>query len=360
MTSSLHLTVRGFKSIASLEDFEVRSLNVLIGSNGAGKSNLLDLLRMLTAIANRRLQLFVAEQGGPDALLHRGRKHTKEIDVEYASGHAAYRLSLKPAEEHLVFTEESTGPPTAENWLGSGHYESNLETAGKKDENLLAGFLVDALSGWRVYHFNDTCADSAVRQAQPLRDNLILKPNGGNLGPFLRHLHERHPPQVARIVETVRMVAPYFGDFVYRENPGERVGLEWHEVGDPDTVWGQAQLSDGTLRFICLATLLLQPQQLQPQMILIDEPELGLHPAALSILAALLQRASEARPVVVSTQSVDLVNEFQPDDVVVVERRDGASIFNRLDSDGLADWLKDHSLGELWMMNIFGGRPGRD
>ena len=89
MTHSPHLTVRGFKSIASLEDFELRSLNVLIGANGAGKSNLLDVLRMLPAIVSRRLQLFVAEQGGPDALLHRGRKHTKEIDVEYASGHLA-------------------------------------------------------------------------------------------------------------------------------------------------------------------------------------------------------------------------------------------------------------------------------
>ena len=210
-----------------------------------------------------------------------------------------------------------------------------------------------------MYHFNDTSADSAIRQAQPLRDNLLLKPNGGNLGPFLRHLNERHPPQVTRIVETVRMVAPYFGDFVYREDPGERVGLEWHEAGDPDTVWGQSQLSDGTLRFICLATLLLQPEHMQPQAILIDEPELGLHPYALTILAALLQRASEARPVVVSTQSVDLVNEFQPEDVVVVDRRDGASIFSRLDSDELADWLKDHSLGELWMMNALGGRPER-
>lgn len=360
MMSPPHLTVRGFKSIASLENFELRPLNVLIGANGAGKSNFLDLLRMLTAVMHGNLQLYVAQQGGPDAMLHRGRKHTERIDVEYALGDAIYRLSLAPFGERLIFTQESIGPLTDENWLGSGHSESNLETVGRGDENVFVGFLLKALSSWRVYHFDDTSADSAIRQAQPLRDNLILKPNGGNLGPYLRHLHERHPPQVARIVETVRMVAPFFGDFVYREDPGERVGLEWHVAGDPDTVWGQSQLSDGTLRFICLATLLLQPQQLQPQMILIDEPELGLHPAALSILAALLQRASEAHPVVVSTQSVDLVNEFQPEDVVVVERRDGTSTFNRLDSDGLADWLKDHSLGELWMMNVFGGRPRRD
>lgn len=101
MISSPHLTVRGFKSIASLENFELRPLNVLIGANGAGKSNFLDLLRMLTAVMHRTLQLYVAQQGGPDAMLHRGRKHTESIEVEYALGDAAYRLSLAPVGEHL-------------------------------------------------------------------------------------------------------------------------------------------------------------------------------------------------------------------------------------------------------------------
>ena len=359
MPSVTHLTVRGFKSISALERFEFGSLNVLIGPNGAGKSNLLDLFRMLAAMAHRSLQLHVAQQGGPDAMLHRGRKQTERIEVEYALGDAIYRLSLAPSGERLVFSEESIGPSTAIDWLGSGHSESNLETVREREENAFVGLLLRALSGWRVYHFNDTSADSAIRQAQPLRDNLILKPNGGNLGPFLRHLNERAPPQVARIVETVRLVAPYFGDFVYREDPGERVGLEWHEAGDPDTVWGQSQLSDGTLRFICLATLLLQPVFMQPSTILIDEPELGLHPYALVLLAELLKAAAESRQIVISTQSVDLVNEFEADNIVTVGRRDGQSKFERPDEHQLQEWLEEYALGDLWRMNVVGGSPSR-
>ena len=148
------------------------------------------------------------------------------------------------------------------------------------------------------------------------------------------------------------------GGFAYRKDVDENMELEWFQANDPDTVLGPRQLSDGTLRFICLTTLLLQPAQLQPELILIDEPELGLHPYALTLLAEMLQQASDARQLIVSTQSADLVSELDPEDVVVVDRKDEASTFERLDEDDLSDWLEDYSLGELWKMNIFGGRPG--
>lgn len=155
------------------------------------------------------------------------------------------------------------------------------------------------------------------------------------------------------------MVAPFFGDFVYRREPGERVDLEWFQAGDPDTPMSPRQLSDGTLRFICLATLLLQPVQLQPDPILIDEPELGLHPFALVLLGELLRQAAEQRQLIVSTQSVDLVNELSPEDIVVVSLKKGASTFERFDAEQLQDWLADYTLGELWKMNVIGGRPSR-
>jgi predicted ATPase len=186
---------------------------------------------------------------------------------------------------------------------------------------------------------------------------LRLKPDAGNLAPFLRELRERNPENYKRIVDTVRMVAPFFGDFVYRDDPGERMDLEWFEADDPDTVRGPRQLSDGTLRFICLATLLLQPSRLQPDTILIDEPELGLHPYALAVLAGLLRQATDRRQLIVSTQSADLVNEFAPEDVVVVSRKDEGSVFERLDADRLTEWVQDYALGELWKMNVLGGRP---
>ena len=357
------LTVRGFKSIRELKDFEPGALNVLIGPNGAGKTNFIELFRMMARMTEQRLQIWVAEQGGPDALLFGGRRGPSRIEAEFIFGLNAYHFSLVPVGRNLVFEGEETGffghGQTFTHPLGSGHYESNLKGADEGGGDAFSPYVRAAIASWRVYHFHDTSPVAPVRQAQALRDNLSLKSDASNLGAFLRRLRERHPDYYRQIVEAVRLAAPFFGDFVYRRDVGERMELEWFEADDPDTVLGPRQLSDGTLRFISLATLLLQPTQLRPQLILIDEPELGLHPHTLTLLAEMLQHASDERQVIVSTQSADLVSEFEPEDVVVVDRKHGESVFERLDSERLHDWLEDYVLGDLWKMNIFGGRPER-
>ena len=350
------LTVRGFKSIRALEDFELRNLNVLIGANGAGKSNFIDLFRMLAAVAEKRLQLFVSRQDGPDALLFGGRKRTQRLEAEFVFGRNGYGFSLEPVGERLIFAREETRFLRHAHPLGSGHEEARLPAA---DDDAFAPYVRPALAGWRVYHFQGSGPEAPVRNAQAVRDNLLLKPDAGNLAPFLRLLRERHADRYRQIVEAVRLAAPFFGDFVYRKNPGERMELEWFEADDADTVRGPRQLSDGTLRFICLAALLLQPTHLQPEAILIDEPELGLHPHALALLAGMLRCAAETRQIIVATQSADLVNELDPEDVVVVNRRNGESVFERPDADRLHDWLEDYALGDLWKMNVLGGRPAR-
>ena len=353
------LTVRGFKSIRALEDFELGSLNVLIGPNGAGKSNFIDVFRMLDSLTAQRLQVFVAEHGGPDALLFGGRKRTDCIEMQFSFGNNAYVLSLIPAESRMVFLREiARGGSIGEVSRGSGHYESNLGPGGERGGNILRPFAGAASAAWRVYHFLDTGPAARVRQAQQVRDNLSLKPDAGNLGSILRRLRQHFPENYRKIVDVVQLAAPFFGDFVYRKDPGERVELEWSDADDTNTVLGPGQLSDGTLRFVCLLTLLLQPPELQPEVILIDEPELGLHPSALSLLAEVVQEASETRQVIISTQSADLVNAFAADQIIVVDRMDGASTYTRMDTKRLGDWLKDYALGELWKMNILGGRPG--
>ena len=333
------ITVRGFKSIRALEDFELRNLNVLIGANGAGKSNFIGLFHMLAALAGQRLQRFVAEQDGPDALLFGGRKRTRSLHAEFVFGSDGYEFSLAPAGNRLLFADEATtcrqdGVRTRRT-LGNGHGEAHLPDVA---DNAFAGYVRSTMRSWRVHHFHDTGATAPLRHAQAVRDNLVLKTDAGNLGPFLRRLHEQEPDRHRQIVETVRLAAPFFGGFVHRRNPGEREEIEWFPADDPDTVLGPRQISDGTLRFICLATLLLQPAHLRPDRILIAEPELGLHPFAICLLAEMLRQASDERQVLVSTQSVELINELEPEDVVVVDRKEGESVFRRLERGPLRDW----------------------
>ena len=368
------LSVRGFKSIRELENFELRGVNVLIGGNGAGKSNLLDVFRLLSQLSHGRMQVFIKQEGGPDALLFGGRRRTRSLEVEvfFDRGQCCYRFSAEAAGDGVVFGREYVCPgvpqwvdvvapgtfPTVEGgttWSG-GHVEAHLANLGVGS---FAAYALPAIKDWCVYHFNDTSREAGVRCPQAVRDNLQLKADGNNLAPFLRSLRERHPRRHRDIVETVRIAAPFFGDFVYRKDVGERVELEWYHRDDQDTPLGPLQISDGALRFICLATLLLQPPELQPDPIIIDEPELGLHPLALTLLAEMVRGASVARRVVVSTQSADLVSEFEPEDVVVVNRRNGESVFERLDSDVLQDWLKEYSVGQLWKAEVVGGGPAR-
>ena len=370
------LTVKGFKSIQVLEDFELYGLNVLIGANGAGKSNLLSLFRMLEHLAVKRLQLFVKEQGGPDLLLFGGRKRTTDIsaDLVFGKGKCRYRFSLEPTSGDMTaFANEWVLPEVPESiervapgafptvnggtsWTG-GYEEARVADCRAGD---FASYVLPEMQRWRVFHFQDASRLANVRQPSAVRDNLRLKEDAGNLAPFLRRLRERHPAEYRRVVEAVRIAAPFFGDFVYREDRDMdgRMELEWFHASDPDTVLGQRHISDGMLRFVCLATLLLQPIELQPTVILIDEPELGLHPAALTVLAEILQSTSDERQVIVATQSADLVSDLDPEQVVVVDRKEEASVFRRLDKDTLRDWLKDYALGELWKMNVLGGRPG--
>ena len=366
-----HLTVRGFKSIRALEDFELKSLNILIGANGAGKSNLLSLFRMLSSLSQKRLQFLIRAEGGPDALLFGGRRRTSTLEaaLSFENGRYKYRFSLEPAADMIVFGGEELLPGVANDvapgtlttpsggtaWPG-GHGESHVADIGHGE---FASYVLPDMERWRVFHFQDMSHTAQVRSLSDVRDNLWLKPDAGNLAPLLRHLRERHHDHYRRVVEAIRLSAPFFGDFVYRKNPGDRLDLEWFEAeGDPDRPLGPRQFSDGTLRFICLATLLNEPENLQPDLVLIDEPELGLHPYALTLLAEMIKQAANSRQIIVSTQSADLVSHFVPEDIVVVNRRDGESIFERLDPDRLSDWLQDYALGDLWRMNVLGGRPG--
>ena len=354
------LSIHGYKSIRELRDFELTNLNVLIGANGAGKSNFIGLFRLLGRMYEQQLQLFVQKQGGPDALLHFGRNTTDRMHVELFFGNNGYKFDLVPtADNRLIFEREVSWfsgvhwPTSSEVNLGVGHEESKLRGA----QDGYSDFVRRSVTNWRVYHFHDTSDAARVKQRHPANDNLRLKPDAANLAAYLRMLRERHQPEYRRIVETIRLVAPFFEDFVYRPGDLDSVELEWTQQGRPDTPFKAHVLSDGTLRFICLTTLLLQPLSLLPDTILIDEPELGLHPYAIAVLADVFKQVAEKKQLIVSTQSVELINELAPEDIIVVDQVDGASTFRRFSQAELSEWLQQYGMGELWKRNVLGGRP---
>jgi predicted ATPase len=369
------LTIEGYKSIRKLENFELRPLNVLIGANGAGKSNFVGFFRLLRELIEQRLQLHIAVEGGADGCLYMGAKVTKRLAAKLHFGSNGYDFSLAPtADDRLVFQEEiidRQGPTDGtKKLLGfgrSGHLEAKL-----KDEANLRGlqggpsdsyFIFHAISSWVVYHFHDTSATAGARRMGQINDDEYLRPDGRNLAAFLYRIRHTHRESYERIRDLVRLALPFFDDFNLRPvtDKPDLTWLEWRQK-DSDYSFKPYHLSDGTIRFICLATALLQPSP--PATMLFDEPELGLHPAALNLLGNLfLQYVAGqderffSKQVIVSTQSALLLNEFAPEDIVVVERAQGQSFFRRLAQAELAEWLEEYSLGDLWQKNVLGGRP---
>jgi predicted ATPase len=351
------LVIHGFKSIREC-DLELRSLNVLIGPNGVGKSNFIGFFRMIQQMLAKSLQPYVSKHGGPDALLHFGRKTTEQLSAELYFGNNGYKFALEPTQDNrMMFSREALWwNVSGDKVVGSGHFES----AAEHDRSQIRLYTIPAMKSWRVFHFHDTSDSALVKGVQNINDVEYLRPDARNLAPFLLRLREQHPDNYTQVLRVIRLIAPFFGDFILKPIPSNKDTIEvlWTEKGE-DVPFKAHQLSDGTLRFICLATVLCQPEDLQPETILIDEPELGLHPFAITILASLLRSVSKNKQVIVSTQSVALVNEFEIEDLIVAERVDRSSSFKHLAKDEFKAWLEEYSLGELWAKNILGGRPAR-
>lgn len=359
----------GFKSINET-DFELRALNVLIGANGAGKSNIVSFFKMLNEMMAGRLQQYIGATGRAQSLLHFGPKVTREVvarlEFEVENGVDTYEMRLfhAAAGDTLGFAEESlrflqagfSVPKLVGPW--SGHFETRIGEEADRGEPSARVFR-HLLNRCRVYHFHDTSATARVRQYGFVGDNRWLMPDAGNLAAFLLRLRKEGDGSVyKRIVWTIRQIAPFFHDFVLEpEGPNDKdVLLNWRDRGS-DEVFGPHQLSDGTLRAICLVTLLLQPENELPVLIVVDEPELGLHPFALNIIASLFKKTSHYAQIMISTQSSSLLDSFDPDDVIVVKREDRESQLVRLDSSKLSEWLNEYSLGEVWEKNVVGGGP---
>lgn len=357
-----HITINGFKSIKRLEKFPLNRLNLLIGANGSGKSNFLDALGFFAAIQEYgSLPRVVARVGGADRLLHFGSKVTKKMEFEFyfrgPNGRKAGKaVHLEPSvSDSLIQTERWLDHPFPDE--ANPNEPEYVLRHDEKNSPVGIGSHVE----WRRFHFHDTGPYSPLKKTNRLNDNRLLRQDGANLAAFLFLLQDQYPREFSLISKTVQRVVPFFDSFQLAprvEDPGG-ILLEWrHKLSN--NYFDADSLSDGTLRFMALATLLLQPVELQPHVIIVDEPELGLHPFAITLLASLMKMAAKHTQVIVATQSSLLIDHFAPEDIVVVDQVEGASQFKRFDESDqkrLADWLEDYSLGQLWEKNELGGRP---
>jgi len=358
------ITLRGFKSFESLEDFELRDLNVLIGANGSGKSNFVEFFRLIRAIAKGRLQLYARTNGPVEGLYFNGPGRTSEIRAVLQFTTLQHSFTLTPTTDGGLWLVEQViaAHPDGTVTKTDGGSESRLTVdaigPGRHAATDAVQSLALLLDGCRVYHFHNTGAFAGMRRDGGVLQTDRLDPGAENLAAYLLGLREQHPGIFRLIRETTQRIAPFFDDFDLRITAGkheDQVRLTWRQKGT-DYIFSPGHLSDGTIRFICLVTALLQPTA--PRLVVLDEPELGLHPDALAVLGGLIRSASRRVQVIVATQSPLLLNEFSTEDIVTVDRVDGASRLSRLDTDALDAWLARYTLADLWQKGTISGGVG--
>jgi predicted ATPase len=364
------INIKNFKSIKDSGDIKINSINILIGPNGVGKSNIINFFKLLNNIYKQRLKNFVALNGYSDGILYFGRKKSKFIEGNIVfkpqgkNVNNRYDFKLVPQNQGkgFYFEKDAGGfnhfaSGYNENWdyIDFGG-ESKEESQLSDNSSIRAIYLKEYFQEFNVFHFHDTSNNSSLKQPNKVNDNRYLKEDGSNLAAFLYKIKETNPKHFRLIEKTIQSVAPFFEKFDLKPDGlnTDFIELNWLEVNSDD-YFNAHNLSDGTIRFIALATLLLQP--ILPKTIIIDEPELGLHPFAIQKLSALIKSASIKSQIIISTQSVNLVNQFDVNDLIVVNRNNNQTEFSRLEKEKLEEWLKEYTLGDLWEKNLLGGRP---
>ena len=344
--------IDGYKSIQHT-DVELRPINILIGSNGVGKTNFISFFKLINIIYEQHLHNYTM-QNSAERLFHYGLKQTSELKGYLAFGDNAYEVRLQARDNGSLFIAEERSYYQSSSFNVSNIDESQIKNSSTYRDR----WLRDYLQSYKIFHFHDTSKGAPLRSSANINDNRYLKTDGSNLPAFLFMLQEKYPKTLRRIELTIRSVMPYFGNFSLAPSllDESQINLQWSDIENNEKYFDANDLSDGSIRFIALATLLLQP--ILPKVIIIDEPELGLHPTAIVKLAGMIKSvASRGCQIILSTQSVNLINNFDAEDIITVDRKDKQSTFNRLNNDTLQHWLNDYSLGELWTKSIINGQP---
>ncbi len=348
-----YIEIQGYKSIQYAK-VELHPVNILIGANGAGKSNFISFFEFLDNIYNQKLKEYVALRG-TEKILHKGQKHTQSIHskISFDNDKIAYSFNIHKGEEGFIFVKEIL-------WFNNNPKDiAKYDTEAKiKNENLHnANYIRTYLTNLKKYHFHDTSKNSPFTETcHKDNDAYFLYETGKNISAFLYRIKDENPKTYNRIIKTIQSIAPFFSDFFLEPNSEGLIRLQWQDKYS-STVYGANDLSDGTLRFIALTVLFMQP--VTPVFIIIDEPELGLHPSAIAKFAGMVKMvAKKGRKVIIATQSTDFISYFEPEDIITVNQINGESEFKRLKKEDLSVWLEDYTLGELWQRNIItDGQP---
>lgn len=344
-----YIEISGYKSILSGR-IDLKPINLFIGANGSGKSNFISIFDFLNRLYNRNLNEYIALSGGENKILHKGQKTTDTISlkIEFDNGNNGYSATLKLGTNGFVFTKELI---IYRGDKGVDISFSERESRLKLTDNYRAKYVIRYLNGYRKYHFHDTSSKSPFTQLSHIENDIYyLYSTGANLAAFLYWIKESNKIVYNRIIKTIQSIAPYFLDFYFIPNNENLVRLQWKDKYS-DSIYGATDLSDGTIRFIALTVLFLQPDL--PDTIIIDEPELGLHPAAIAKLGGMIKSVSlKGCQVIIATQSTDLISHFSPDSIITVDQINGCSRFYRLNPEELQEWLEDYTIDDLWKRNI--------
>ncbi len=360
--------IKGYKSISfdNPLHLELGDVNILLGANGSGKSNIISFFKMLSYMMSGSLQLFVEQSGTNQKFLYYGSKKTptlySELRFENSISYDIYKFSLTHAipDRLIISTEEiEWGKIKEQNKSRTIPLESNYKESGLIGAADQASRTVrKILANCKVYQFHDSSLTGPLRQSSTVDSAHYLQSEGNNLASFLLYLKQNFEESYRRIVNCIQMVVPQFKDF-YLEPANGYVSLKWTDISPNDYILSSDQFSDGSIRFIALAALLLQPSKTMPNVIIIDEPELGLHPYGISQLIEMIKDASIHAQIIIATQSPALIDGFDVNSITVIERDEEKQCTgsSKLNENELHEWLENYTVSELWDKNVIGGRP---
>lgn len=356
------VTIQGFRSLREVSKLKLTRLSVLAGLNGTGKSNVLRFFELLSEFQSRKTQHCLRQRTFENDKIFNRINDTvcliqSIIFIKSAEGHYDYRFTLKQ--------DHSNAPQLLEEAYRHVDTLQSQTAEWKMPPVLASGSLPQECSDSAVrtirhlfrhcflYWFPGALDSATIYQRCDIQDCMRLRPNGSNLAAILYDLHENDYARYRLIGDQIRRVVPAFEEFVF-EPAGDTVGLCWKSRGI-DKVFTSTHTSNSTLRLFCLVTLLNLPDDRLPALLLLDEPDSGLHPHAVRLIGSMIRRVSEKHQVILTTQSPCLVDCFDLESLLIADYRNGETILKNIDKAKYREWLDNgYRPSDIWLA-ISGG-----